>query len=231
MRRTVGSFAMWAALLVLSVPAAAQDNLAVGGIIQSEGVATVEAAPDFAGFWIHKTSTGATLTEAIAGVKGFAQALDEQLDAAGLAEPATKAVSDVSIANVNEPTAKVSARLLFPARRFASPEDGLDQFAQLVAGLQAAAKALGGDLEGPYFTVQAEEEIVQTAVARAVEQALPAAVGAARVMRTRIDSVDTVEVTAVNWNQEPDTRAPQPQVRRVTCTARVKVRYIFAPGT
>lgn len=220
---------LWLALLAAAT-GFAQDQVPAGGYIESEGVATVDAAPDEVSFWLHKAATGASVAEAVYAASQFVVVLDAALEETELPEPSSVEASDVALEDVNRAVANVSAEVTFASRAFLGAEGDVSAFGQLCQRVLDLAAKLDATVEGPVFAVHAREELVQSAVARAVEQALPAAMGAARVMRTRIDSVDTVEVREVVWNRDPESQAAQPQIRRVTCTARVKVRYLFGGG-
>lgn len=219
----------WAILAVFlaagTAPAQVQPPF---GTIESRGVATVDAAPDYVEFWLHRSFSGATLAEAVEGASGFGAQVDAWLKEHDL-EPAEATLSEVAVPTLDESSATVSAYIRFPATSFRSEDDGLAAFATLCDQMRALAQAVGAAVDGPRFGVDAAETMEETAVARAIEMALPHAAAAARIMQARIDRVSHVEIEEVVWNQEPDTPVAQPQVRRITCTARVRVVYGFGP--
>lgn len=204
----------------------AEAQSAPRNTISSEGTATVDAAPNFAGFWLHKTVTGASMAEATRTATGWRGVLSERFKS-WEGPPKSIEVSDVSIADATQPIVKLSAYIKFDASRFAAPDEGPQVFARLCDDLLAVAKEQGAQLEGPVLGLDAPETLEQAAVARAMEQALPPAAGAAAIMRTQIASVESVEILSIAWNRDFRSKAPQPQVRRVTCTARVKVTYTY----
>lgn len=230
MKHTMRWGGLLSVLLIMGFANAQNQAPYAGGGIESDGVATVESPPDYVEFWLHKTAQGATAAETVAAAALFETQLDDQIKTAEWPAPSSKEVSEMSFGDINRPAAKVSAHLTFSARPFANPKTGLADFAKLCDGMTALAKTLACTIEGPFFSVAAKSETEQAAVARAVEQALAPALGAAQVLKTRIESVDSVVVKEVVWNREPDTRAAQPQIRRVTCTARVHVKYLFSTG-
>jgi uncharacterized protein YggE len=216
-------------LVAVSASAAAADPAPpYGGYIESAGTATVDAYPDNIEFWLQRTAEGNAAAEAIYAASQLESQLAAQLKTTELPTPTASDVSEVSFLDANKPSAKSTAHLVFSARAYANPKTGLTDFGALCDGMVAFAQSLNCKLEGPSFSSEAKNDLEQTAVARAVEQALNGALGAARVMKTRIDSVDTVTVEDIAWNKDPESRAAQPQVRRVTCTAKVRVRYLFS---
>lgn len=219
-----------AVLLVgLAASATAQDEQPPNSnSIVSEGTATVEAAPDYIEFLLVRSVTAASAAEAVYNASQLEGQLDAALKASDLPTPSSREVSGVSFTDVNNPHAASSANVVFPARAYADPKTGLADFAALCDNMVAFAEILSCTVEGPRFSVAAKEELEQSAVARAVEQALTPALGAAMVMKTRIESVDSVEVKELVWNKEPEPRAVESQVTRVTCTAKVRVRYLFS---
>jgi len=217
--------AVWAAP---SVPAEDPGGVLRGTRIESEGAATVDASPSYVEFWLHLKASSATIVEAVQGVSG----LDASLRAAAADRelaPLSILVSSPAVASMDPPEAKASAQVLFDATRFANLETGPREFAGLCDKVAALAKSLDCTVEGPIFTVADPDVLEQNAVARAVENALPAAEGAAQVMGGYLALVENVEVTSVAWSPEADSRVPQPEIRRVSCTAKVRVVYSFAP--
>ena len=84
------------------------------------------------------------------------------------------------------------------------------------------------DLEGPFLGVEERAPVEQAAIAMATENAYPHAEAVASVMTADIAAVEKVTVVDVAWNRDPATRTTQPDIRHVTCTAKVKVSYLCA---
>jgi uncharacterized protein YggE len=197
--------------------------------ILTEGTATVDALPDYADFWLQRTVTADTVAEAMAAARAFPTAIQDAIEAHEL-KPDRATASDFSIPEASQGVVKTAVMLRFPVNEYTTADDGPERFAELCDTLQTMATENECKLEGPFFGVNARDTMQEAAIARAIEQALPPAEAAARIMQSRIQTVDHVEILSIAWNRELESRAPQPQIRRVTCTARVKVRYTYVAG-
>ncbi len=218
-------FLVLGAMIAVVSTATAQEGPAT--VIETEGRATVFAAPTFADFWIHAVAAKETVIEGMNEMVAFEMRLREALAARALA-PNDLDVRAPAVADVNEAQVAVSARLRFNMSSFTSVETGPQQFAGLCDKLADLAKGLGMALEGPQFTVNPQEPIVRSAVAKATEQAYPAAEAIAKELKTSIYAVTAVTVIDLVWDQAEEVRGIQPTLRQVSCTARVRVVYEVA---
>jgi len=214
-------------ILLLTGYAAVAQDLQVS-VIESEGIATVDTVPTYVEFWLHAAPQGATHVEAVNAALGFEGTLRSELDNAGV-KPADLIFESVAVPDILVKEARVSARLRFSAAVFNSPETGIRDFAALCDKVDAIAKKLECQPEGPSLGVENTESIEEAAIGRATEKAYPQAKAAAQVMNGQISAVDRVSVESVLWNSAPDANAGLPSIRRITCTARVRVTYALTP--
>ncbi|HEO70775.1 MAG TPA: SIMPL domain-containing protein [Candidatus Hydrogenedentes bacterium] len=112
--------------------------------------------------------------------------------------------------------------------RFSNIETGPGELAALCDEIVALAAELDCRVEGPVLDVKDRQSLERAAIALATENALPLAQTVAELMEAQIVSIDQVIIDGCKWNQDPETRAAQPDIRSLTCTAEVTVRYIFA---
>lgn len=197
--------------------------------IESEGIGTVEAAPDYAEFWLHRRAAGKSVAESAQNMKAFEAALQKELTDRQLTPLETR-FSSLAVPNAANLETKQSVRLRFSVAKFSNTEDGPAQFAKLCDDVLALAWAVQCIPEGPILGVSNTKPLEQAAVALAAEKAYPAAEAMALVMKMQIFSVDNAKVLSIVWNQDPHSKAPQPDIRRVTCTARVQVCYSYGPS-
>lgn len=126
--------------------------------------------------------------------------------------------------------ADISARLRFNAAPYTTAENGIAQFALLCDKIAALATTLECEPEGPTLGVDDTRAAEDAAIARAVEKAYTGGKAAAQVMNGQIVAVDHVSIEEILWNKAPGVSARQPDIRRLTCTARVRVTYAFVPN-
>lgn len=112
-------------------------------------------------------------------------------------------------------------------------EDAGEELGRMIQNMREIANAAGCRITGPFFEAEERDVAEQDTLARATENALYRAEGVARVLRTRIYTVDSVEVIEVVWNNEghlqPGIDDTPPSIENVSCTARVKVSYRAEP--
>jgi uncharacterized protein YggE len=219
--------AAFLAVLWMAPEAAGQPYSPV--TVESQGVATVTIAPEVVVFWLHHRATGATFAEAHDAGAQFEERLQSALEAAE-AVPGDLAVSLPVLQDVSKVEVLVTARLRYSTRDFADEAEGLKDFAVLCDTLRALAAELNSELEGPELEVRDREVIEQRAIGQAIENAYPHAAGAAQVMRASVVSVENVLIQRVTWNDDPESRLPQPDLRLARCTARVRVSYALTAG-
>jgi len=223
MRVTVG------VLVALVFAAAARGQEAPVSLIESEGIATVDALPGHVDFWLHRRAEGETLAQATQGALELHDELREQLQTRNL-KHMDLMFSDVAIPRLDPKVAHVSARVRFNATSFSTAEEGPQEFAALCDTIIDLAATLKCAAEGPILGVTDADAVEEAAIARAIEKAYPAGKAAAQTMNGQVVAVDKVTIIGTQWNASPDTKAMQPDVRRMTCTAKVKVVYAFAAG-
>jgi len=196
-------------------------------LIESEGVATVDALPGHVDFWLHRRAEADTLSLATKDALELHDELREQLQTRNL-KHMDLMFSDVAIPNLEPKVAHVSARIRFNATSFSTAEDGPQEFAALCDTIIELAAALKCTAEGPILGVTDADAVEEAAIARAIEKAYPAGKAAAQTMNGQVVAVDKVTILGTEWNASPDTKATQPDIRSMTCTTQVKVVYAFA---
>lgn len=195
--------------------------------IESPGMATLETPPDLVEFWLHRTVKGATFMETMKNVLAFGPALRKELAAMDIG-PFELAITAPALKDIKSPQMLVSAKIQINMNTFNSRETGPEMFAQVCDSLTTLAAKLECPIEGPVFSVQDKGAIERSAIALAVENALPAAQTVAEMMNAFIGAVDSVAIQECAWNAPPDTQAATPDMRRLTCTAHVRVTYAFS---
>lgn len=211
------------ALCTLAFSAPAQDAVPV---ILSPGEATVDTIPTYADFWLHKKASGETNLEAVEKASELEANINKELEARSLS-PKDAVLSGMALGEAAGREASVSVRLRFNATPYSTATEGPKDFAKLCDTLNELAAALGCELQGPQLGTSEEQSVSDAAVARAVEKAYAGARAAAEVMDSQIYAVNSVELVGVAWNAAPGVASAQPDIRRLTCTATVKVGYAF----
>lgn len=198
--------------------------------IESEGMAMVEATPTNAEFVISAAFTGGTVTEAMQNAQNFESQLRGQFKTRNL-EPTTMNFGSPAIESMQNKQIRIVARVRFPASAFTAPDEGGPmQFAALCDNVAASATALQAQADGPFLGVEDPSAVEQTAIQRAMEKAYPSAKAAADIMNGQIVAVGKVNVQGVIWNDTAGTPAALPDTRRISCTARVRVTYLYSSG-
>lgn len=194
--------------------------------VYSVGTATDAAVPDYVEFWLHCDSVGDTVKEAVAQARAFAEALPESVTERGLT-PLELRVSRVAVPDANRARALVTGRIRL-ALGGVDAEARADSFATSCEALRTLAAEHGASLEGPELGVTNPGPFERSAIGRAVENAYPHAEAATEVLGARIVAVQAVEVLDVRWNHDPEAKGAQPDIGRVTCTARVRLTYTYS---
>jgi len=196
-------------------------------IIESTGAATVESIPDYVEFWLHDVTPGETTTAAVNRAVLFEEQVRDALAEHDLS-PTYVVFSGLSLNDINRIEFHQSVCLRFRAANFAIPEKGPTMFAALTDQIAALARQLECGVEGPSWDMEEKGSLEEEAIIQAMENAYPSAKAAASAMNAHIMSVERVEVQSIEWNRDPETRAQQPDLQRVTCTARVQIAYAFS---
>jgi uncharacterized protein YggE len=211
----------------MAVGASAQD---VFYTIESEGSATVDVAPTNAEFIVTAAFTGGTVTEAMDKAQKFEPQLREQFTNRNL-QPTTINFGGAAIEDMQKKQVRVTARIQFPSSAFNAPDNnGPLQFAGLCDNVMAAAAAVQADVTGPVLGVEDPAAVQQTAIQRAMERAYPSAKAAADIMNGQIVAVGKVNVQGLAWNDTGGSPAALPDSRRITCTAHIRVTYLYSSG-
>jgi len=219
-----GLCAVLSILITATVEAVAQPE--APPLIENEGVGIIEIEPDYAEFWLTKKAAGDSFEEAAKLVSGFEEALKAKLEELELV-PYSTAVSGVSIPDIEKKEAVVSARLRFSLSSMPGGEDRVAAYGKLCDDVTKLAAATGAVLEGPFLGYGDEQRIEQQAVARATENALYKADAVASIMQSQIIAVQHVEIREVSWDSTSERVDTVPDIRRISCEARVLVSYLY----
>lgn len=215
-------------LAVTASCAMAQGDAEPLHTIANEGTATVSAEPTHADFWFTSSATGENLRAAAETALAFEEKLKKSFESNEL-EPASTTVSGLGIPDLHVNKALVSARVRFSLSLYSDAEKRSLSFASLCDTIRKVGESLRCSTEGPFLGIDDPEAVEQEAVARATENAFHRADTAANLMNSQIFDVQEVVVLSVEWNPPGDPLPAQPDVMRLTCAARVKVVYRYAP--
>lgn len=195
--------------------------------IETEGVATVDVAPTYAEFWVSATLTGTSVTEAMYKAVAFEGDLRSQLNTREL-RPTTIEIGGAAITSLAQKQVRITARLQFPGATFNNAENGATMFAALADEVVETATALQAEVTGPVLNVEDTLAVQQAAIQQAIEKAYPVAKSAADIMNGQIVAVGKINIVNVTWNDTAGTPVTLPDTRRMTCTAHVRVTYLFS---
>ena len=166
-------------------------------------------------------ATNASATAAVdEAVRAFRKALNE-FDV----HPVDFEVSTPTVRNAAKAEASATARMRFSLAGFANPDTGPAQFADLCDKLAALAKSNHAVLAGPEFEVEDKETVQRSAVTQAIANAYPIADALALALSSRISAVEVAKVTDITWNKPLRETAIEPNLKQVSCTAKVHVTY------
>jgi hypothetical protein len=200
-------------------------------IIESEGRAFIEVAPDEVRFHFTKSFDGPTLnditTQAAAFEKAAAKALDD-LDVTPLRQdPVRLTVPQLQKASAS---GRVGVRFAVPAASAGTGAGGGPPPAELAEKMRKAAVSLLADVEFAGFAVGDPAPAEQDVVSRASENALYHAEALGELIAGSVTGVERISVEETRWEGlEPvDGALPIPPV--VSCHARVRISYQYTPA-
>ena len=194
--------------------------------IRCDGVATVEVEPEFVEFWLSKTVQAETLEAAGEKFTGFEEDLKKKIEEALLL--AELKVSSPAMPDLNKKEASIVASVRFSWRGYQEGPDRGKRFGKLCDQMAALAAAMEAKIEGPKLGIVNTDAVIESSVAKAAENAYPAGRAAALALSSQIVSVDRMTVDQIEWDKDPDTKMPQPDMDRIRCTAKVTITYIFS---
>ena len=195
--------------------------------IEAEGKATIDVAPTYVEFELQMKGEGATLLEATEKATALEPALRQQLQTLELT-PTELVFSGMSMPSLEKKEAHLTCRLRLNMRDLLSTADAPRQFASLCDKVATLATATKATVVGPTLGIDDVQTVEDAAVARAVEKAYPRGRAAAQIMNGQIVAVETVNIQYVTWNTKSGPNESQPDLRRLVCTASVRVTYTFA---
>jgi uncharacterized protein YggE len=194
--------------------------------IRCEGSATVEVEPEYMEFWLSRTVQAETLEAAADKLVGFEEDLKKKIEDALLV--AELKVSSPVMPDLNKKEASIVASVRFAWRGYQEGPDRSKRFGKLCDQMTALATASETKIEGPKLGIINTDAVIETAVAKAAENAYPAGRAAALALSGQIVSVDRMSVDRIEWDKDPETKMPQPDTDRIRCTAKVTITYIFS---
>ncbi len=220
-RRGSASMALMATLLVSAYAVGMNQP-----IIVNVAEASVLTSPGAVEFQFIRHFSDATLEAAMEQYETFIRAVPQAVRGADL-QPTEINTAPPIIVSLAQRQVKASFTVRFSMAIFNTPKTGTVQFAALCDKLAALADTLQCTLAHPAFYASDPESVVERAVARATENAYPAADAIATAVKTNIYAVDRVDIIEISWDQEPEGQtAETPQI---SCRAVVQVTYALAP--
>lgn len=195
--------------------------------IEAEGKAEIEVAPTYVDFEFLMEGKGATLVEATQKAVAIEPAFRQQLKSLELT-PTELTFSGVSVPVLLEKTVQITCHLRFNIRDMLSAADAPVQYATLCDKVTALATATSATVSGPKLGVEDAQTVEDSAVARAIEKAYPRGRAAAQIMSGQIVAVDKIVIQYVSWKVPSGPNEIQPDLRRLVCSASVRVTYAFS---
>lgn len=200
------------------------------GTIASEGVAVVETAPDYVEFQLIRRITSTSLAQAAQLALEFEPRLRELLKARELSPSMIENSGPILAPGARPNEAGLRIRLRFSVTDFVKSEEDFTGYATLCEKVFGLAQPLHCVVEGPTLGLSDPEPSVRAAIGKAVENAYPAAEAVARIMPGYVIAVQHVDVQEVIWGQNGEMWEARPSLHRLTCTAKVRVIYVFSSG-
>ncbi len=196
--------------------------------IDSEGEATIEAAPARARFVVTKNFPASTLDAAADRALAFGPSVEQALRDLDLA-PIRRSTVAMALEPQPPVAAEAEVTLWFAVADSGRSGERIRAFTETVERLRKLSVSLGCAVRLAGYEVDNPESVEQEAVARATENAIYHADAIGELVGARVTGVERVSVLEVAWSgrERADTeslRAP-PQLR---CFARVRVFYTYA---
>ena len=221
------------AVLLSLICGAAAAQIEAPSII-SEGKADVEVVPDYAEFRLDFKASANTFPEALANAAPFDKRVRELLKTRELEPSAVDIGGPVFLSSSASSTKRILCTvrmrglIRFDMRTLGGEgDDASTDFAAICEQIRTLGQALRCEVSGPSFGVHEPAPVAQAAVGKAVEGAYPAAEGAAKILQGNIVAVQRVEVVDVVWNGGDSAAENAPSLDSITCTARVRVEYLY----
>jgi uncharacterized protein YggE len=197
-------------------------------LIESTGVGTVYAVPTHVHFWVHRELEGEKVEEAAARAEALVSELRVAIEATELPRAVLEA-SAPAVTELSKRRVLSSVSVRFPLQQYTEAEKAARTFGALCDTMLEVARTVEGTLSGPVLEAEDRDTLVNQAVLLATENAYPAAAAAAEALKSGFYSVDSVRIDAITWNETPGSEALEPNLRRVSCTASLRVVYAVTP--
>jgi hypothetical protein len=212
------------AALTSAGPALAQSSPT---IIQSEGTAAVEVAPNEMGFRLERNFSGPALTDAMRQFRAFERSIAQGVTDLELAisrqDPARLRVRQRAV----QIEASLTLWIATPGTSGDAQAEALVETSERVRKLAASVSANVG-FAG--YGVTDREPLEQEAVARAAENALYLAEAAGALAQRHVVDVERLTVLETSWDGVAPSDGSMPIPPNVSCRARVRIEYRFESG-
>ncbi len=195
-------------------------------VIVNTGEGTAFTNPGFVEFMFVRHITDGTIEIALDRCKTFLEAAPKAIRGSEL-QPTEIITAPPIITSVTHRQVQASFTVRFSMTVFNTADTGPKNFAALCDKLNDLAKTMKCTLAPPVFYAANPDDVMAMAVARATENAYPAAEAVADAVKTNIYAVDRVEVIEVEWDQQP--KGQRGDVPQIACHAKVEVTYALAP--
>ncbi len=221
-RRYSSAALITASVLLVSAGAFAVSQPVV--VNTAEGVALTN--PGSVEFTFVRHISDGSLATAMERIQTFIEAAPTAIRGADL-QPTEITTAPPIITAFMQRQVRATVTVRFSMAVFNTAKTGPAQFAALCDKVTALASTMNATLSDPVFYAADPDSVIERAVARATENAYPAAEAVASVVRSNIYAVDKVEVLEVTWEQQPEGQTTD--VPQIGCRAKVQVTYALAP--
>ncbi len=198
-------------------------------IIESEGHASVDVAPDQVRFEFSKSFDGPTLIDTAAQALAFEKAVTQALRDLELQplkqDPVRLLVNGLRVPRT---TARVSVAFAMPAESPA--KDAAPTLAELAEKVRKGGVSLLADAAFAGFGVNDRAAPEQEAVSRASENALYHAEAVGALLEGRVIGVERIVIVEADWDGLDAREGALPIPPAVQCRARVRISYQYSSG-
>jgi hypothetical protein len=219
--------------LASSIHAMAQTPATPSTIIESEGQASIDVAPDEVKFEFSKAFAGPTLIDAAAQAIAFEKSVTQALEDLDL-KPLRQDPVRLLMAGTGPPraSAKISAVFAMPKEASGDAAEGnAPPLAILAEKLRKAGVSLSTETVFSGFGVKDHAPPEQEAVSRASENALYHAEAVGALLEGRIMGVERIVIVETGWDGLDAAGGALPIPPALKCHARVRISYQYSSGT
>ncbi len=220
---------MLASLASLVGTTAAAEPAAQPTTIEALGTASSDVPPDFAEFRFVRRVSADSVAGSVSQALPFEETLHSEIDKRNILTRSVVATGP-SVVGLEAPETEVTALVQVPLAGFRNSKTGPADFAAACDAMRQLAKDLKCSLNGPDLRVLDTKAIESAVLGMAVENAYSGGEAVSRSMQATITTVENVRVLEVAWKDRAAEPGAKPDLKRITCTATVAVKYTAAPS-